>query len=258
MIVREEISIQKRYLVVDATTNWKFVFSDGDGVNWFQGRYEVDLYKHVADSRSIQRPYIEWDDSLGAVVWQVSDVSVGELSGVNGQLVSVSNPFLEVKVINAPDVNVASMPGVSVVNTPGVNVVNQPNVGVVSMPAVNVASISGIVSVKNTNIASIRVSFNGTSNVGMAVWNYFVTIRELLGYSASEQVFAVKLYGYFDNSSIRYHFKGNLCVFQQSNISGTGYTGASGSAPSEVVLPSFSNTSSYTLVVEYLSQISYG
>jgi hypothetical protein len=202
--IREEISIQKRYLVVDATCSWRFVFSDGQGVTWFQGRYEIDLYKYVADSRSIQRPYIEWDDKAGTVLWQVSDVSVGELSGVNGQLVSISNPSLDVKVISVPDVL---------------------NVKVISVPDVlnvNLGSVSqGLaVPVKGTGVGSIRQYFSGLG--APAMWDYFLQNRDALGYSIGTYAVGVRLCGQWvsGDMSVYYDVCGVYALLNSTTLTG--------------------------------------
>jgi hypothetical protein len=145
MVRRVDISVQDRYLIVDSEVRFTIHFNDTKKLDYYTGRYLIDLYSKIGSEGSgdvvLRDVWLEYEDGDKEVhfEWQTSGLSVEELSGVNGQLVQVSNFPEEQKVLveNFPEeqeVSVKNFPvnqGVSVNNFPanqGVSVSNFPAV----------------------------------------------------------------------------------------------------------------------------------
>lgn len=89
-----EISIQRRYLIIDANVDFFMWFNDNEEIKFYMGRYILDMYSKLSSTGKlviITNPIIEYDETLGHVDLQFTDVSIRELTGELGTSVSVQN-----------------------------------------------------------------------------------------------------------------------------------------------------------------------
>jgi hypothetical protein len=103
-----KVSVQDRYLIVDSSYAWELRFNDSKVLKYYSGRYIADLYARIGSEghgddilRNVQL-YYDDGDKPGSFDWQLSEIPIVELTGVNGQIVQVANwPEVQpVEVVN--------------------------------------------------------------------------------------------------------------------------------------------------------------
>ncbi|MDR1317885.1 MAG: hypothetical protein LBK13_13545 [Spirochaetales bacterium] len=106
------VSVQDRYLIVDSSYGWELRFNDTKVLRYYSGRYIADLYAKIGSEghgddilRNVKLWYDDKDEP-GRFDWQLSEIPIVELTGVNGQVVQVANWPEEqpVRVMNFPEV----------------------------------------------------------------------------------------------------------------------------------------------------------
>jgi len=120
MIVKIDISVQDRYLLVESSEPWILHFNDDKELKYYHGRYIVDLYAKLGSEghgdQIIRNVWLEYDDrdkpDEVRFLWQTSEIPVQQLTGVDGQMVQVMNfPDIQrVKLEEGGNINVDNFP----------------------------------------------------------------------------------------------------------------------------------------------------